>query len=189
MRSFSLSLQARFLAAIPIVSLLVVLFDDSTEPPIVSPHNPTPSTQPVMALEPLLDNSPSVSEQDLGSTLAELIQQEQEDARAEFEQIRREIEEIDHNSGGVFCATLARVLADPSLSRPMSDGTYRLPAGAGMDVLVAYLPPANDVYDDQEHWAFMVVAALIASSPPGTEVDNYLSLNAKQPVRQILFPD
>lgn len=189
MCSFSLSLQARFLAAIPVACLVVVLCDDSTEQPVVPPRNLTPSTQFDTNLEPLPDEPPVPQTQNRAPTLAELIHQEQEDARTELAQIRREIQEIDHNSGGVFCATLARVLGDPNLSRPVADGNYRLPAGSGMDALVAFLPPANNPQDEQERWAFVAVAALIASSPPGTDLDNYLELNTTRPVRQFLFPD
>lgn len=189
MRSFSLPLPVRFLVAIPVVCLFIALYDDSTGSPQAPSREPTPTMQLDTDLESLPDEPPNVSTQAVGSTLAELIHQEQEDARAELAQIRREIQEIDHNSGGVFCATLARVLGDPDLSRPVADGNYRLPAGSGMDALVVFLPPANNPQDEQERWAFVAVAALIASSPPGVDLDNYLELNTTRPVRQFLFPD
>lgn len=189
MRSFLLSHQARFLVAIPVVCLFIALYDDSTGSPQAPSREPTPTMQPDTDLESLPDEPSNISTQDLGSTLEELIQREQEDARAELAQIRREIDDLDQESSGAFRNTLAHVLSSPFLSRPMSDDKYRLPAGAGMDALVAYLPPVRNLQEEQEQWSLMAVVALITSSQPGQEIQNYLDLNSSRPVRQFLFPD
>lgn len=176
MRSFVI----RSLAAVPVVCLFIALCEDSQKrqaphATVPAPHAPnTPDTDP----EPEPPETVSVDH-------------EREDARAELDEIRHEIEALDRTSGRAFSRTLNEVLLDPSFSRLSRDGNYRLPAGEGMDRLDLLLPEIqrDDPQAFQERWAFLAVAAVIASSRPDKEIDNYLALDSQRSVRRFLFPD
>lgn len=173
------SLIVRPLAAIPILCLFVLLFQAAQE---VSP--PPTKNEPGQKSPRSRRSSPQIQ------TPVEPppIDYVREDAQVEIEQLRLEILELDSSTGGTFSKALEEVLADPKRSRQARDGAFRLPAGDGAYRLAGFLPATQSVQEDQEVWAFVMAAGIIASSEPGHEIENYLAFDAHRPFRSILFP-
>jgi hypothetical protein len=180
------SLILRTFAAIPIGCLFLLLWEDRTAPTPATPSNSARSrvqrTSPPPAPHLRWDKT-SVDSYDV------VVEEAHEEAQAQIKQLRREIEELDRKSGGAFSRTLDAVLADPELSRSSTDGDYRLLAGPGLDRLQDYFPEPADLSQEQEQLIFIRLAAILHSSQPGAEIDNYLDHDARFKIRRILFPE
>lgn len=177
------SLIVRTIVAIPISCLFFLLWEDRTAPTPVTPSNSARSKVQRTSPPPLRWDKTSIDNYDVE------IDEAQEDARAQIKQLRREVVELDRKSDGGFSRTLDAVLEDPEFSRASPDGDYRLLEGHGLDRLQDYFPEPADLSQEQEQLVFIRLAAVIYSSQPGAELDNYLDHDARFNIRRILFPE
>ena len=75
------------------------------------------------------------------------------EARVELDEVRSKVRRIDADSGGKFFPALRAVLNDPVRSVEMPGGSYRLPAGAGAEGVLAFLPKMDDPREQEEQYA------------------------------------
>lgn len=179
MRSFLRRFLAVFLF-LPLFPLLVVaracFHDDPADLPDDEPAGVPVSSVPRVRPAVRAVSAPS----------ADGTRSDRDDAAEELAQLAAEIDAFDAETGGAFRRTLLAALDDPN-RRVVSAGGYRLPAREGGDQLETLMREFRPEGDPEADWAFVMAAAILASSPPDRAIDNYLEFDRRRGIRSVLF--